>query len=80
MCQHAFYPILIREFFKLHIEASLYVPFLESIEAFHEEGPVSKKEIYFSLAAFILPKNAINAVGFNKKEAVKRMKTHEKGI
>ena len=80
LCQQAFYPILIREFFKIQIEPSLYVPYLENIEKFLPDGPITHKQLYFNFSALLIAKNAMNVTEFKKEEAVERMKTDLKGI
>lgn len=73
LIQSAFYPILIREFFKQYFDHELYTVFLKSIDK-----NISVKKIYFELANFIWPKVSVNSVEFNREEVIKKLRFNKK--
>ena len=73
LIQSAFYPILIREFFKQFFDKDLWVNFLRSIDK-----SISVKKIYFELANFIWPKVSVNSVEFNREEIIKKLRFNKK--
>lgn len=69
MIQSAFYPIMIREFFKQTFDQELCQTFFNSLDK-----KIEMNKVYFKLGAFLMPTFSINSIQINRNEIIKKLR------